>query len=83
MKVLVDRAALPHADVLPIGLDGHLKTRESMLRHRLNPFDTIHLTAMRIHGLQTIAGEDADFDRAEGEGAMGKALTSRHPRGES
>jgi len=59
----IDRAVLPYAEILPIGLDEYLKAKTIMVKYKLKPSDSIHVATILNNGLQAIASEDEDFDK--------------------
>jgi len=60
----LDRAVLPHVDILSLGIEEYLEARKIMARYGLKPSDALHVATMIRHGLQAIASEDGDFDKA-------------------
>ncbi len=62
---LIDRAVLPHVDVLPLSLETYLEARKYMVKYGLKPSDSIHAATVEVFGLQAIASEDRDFDKTD------------------
>ncbi len=62
---LIDRAVLPHVEVLPLSLESYLEAKKYMVRHGLKPSDSIHAATVEVFGLQAIASEDRDFDKID------------------
>ncbi len=58
----IDRAVLPHTEILTLGLETYVEARKYMIRYGLKPSDSIHAATVEVFGLQAIASEDADFD---------------------
>ncbi len=59
----IDKAVLPHVEVLALGLETYLEARKYMIKYDLNPSDSIHAATAEVFGLQAIASEDRDFDK--------------------
>ena len=59
----IDRAVLPHVEMLSLGLEAYLEARKYMVKYGLKPSDSIHAATVEVFGLQAIASEDRDFDR--------------------
>jgi len=60
----LDRAVLPFVEVLPLGADLYPLFKLYAASFNLKPSDAIHAATVRRYGLDAIASEDADFDRA-------------------
>ena len=60
---LIDRAVLPHVEILQLGAAEYAKAKLYMLRYGLGPSDTTHLAVIDSNGVEAIATEDVDFDR--------------------
>jgi len=59
----IDRAVLPHVEVLVLGLETYLEAKKYMVKYGLKPSDSIHAATVEVFGLQAIASEDRDFDK--------------------
>ena len=59
----IDKAVLPHVEMLSLGLEAYLETRKYMVKYGLKPSDSIHAATVEVFGLQAIASEDRDFDK--------------------
>ncbi len=59
----IDRAVLPHVEVVALGLETYLEAKKYMIKYDLSPSDSIHAATVEVFGLQAIASEDRDFDR--------------------
>ncbi|MCC6024387.1 MAG: type II toxin-antitoxin system VapC family toxin [Thaumarchaeota archaeon] len=60
----VDRAILPHVELLPIGADLYQFFKFYVVEFGLRPSDALHAATIRKYGLDAIASEDRDFDEA-------------------
>jgi predicted nucleic acid-binding protein len=60
----IDRAVLPHLELLPIGVDLYQFFKLYVVEFGLRPSDALHAATIRRYGLDAIASEDRDFDRA-------------------
>ena len=60
----VDQAILPHVELLPIGADLYQLFKLYVVEFGLRPSDALHAATIRRYGLDAIASEDRDFDRA-------------------
>ena len=59
----IDRAVLPHAQILALGLEAYVEAKKYMIMYGLKPSDSIHAATVEVFGLQAIASEDTDFDK--------------------
>ncbi len=59
----IDRAVLPHVEMLVLRLEAYLEARKYMIKYGLKPSDSIHAATVEVFGLQAIASEDRDFDK--------------------
>jgi predicted nucleic acid-binding protein len=60
----VDRAILPHVELLPIGADLYQFFKLYVVEFGLRPSNALHAATIRKYGLDAIASEDRDFDEA-------------------
>ena len=60
---LIDRAVLPHVELLSLGLREYQQARKHIVGYGLTPSDAIHLAVMDNHGIGRIATEDQDYER--------------------
>jgi len=60
----IDHTILPHVEILPMGAELYPFFRLYTIKFSLKPSDALHAATVKRYGLDAIASEDRDFDRA-------------------
>lgn len=61
----VDSAVLDYAEVLPLGKEEYRKATEITQKYAVYPSDALHIAAMLLRNVPSIATEDAGFDKVK------------------
>ncbi len=59
----IDKAVTLYVNIVPIGLNEHVKARDIMRRYGLKHLDAINAATIINNGLKAIASGDEDFDK--------------------
>jgi len=61
----IDEDVLPYVTLLPIAENEYRAAAEILRKHNLKPSDALHLAAMKLNSIDTIASEDRELDKVK------------------